>query len=105
MAAGSGSHRRGDRSVCIVRSGQAWRPGSGRTSMTGQVQSTPAEQVSVDAPARRVRRMARAQVAIIGVVSMLLGIEGLLVPLIPPDERLSAYAVLIGLMSLGGLAL
>jgi signal transduction histidine kinase/CheY-like chemotaxis protein len=73
--------------------------------MTGQVNSTPAEQVSVDAPARRVRRMARAQAAIIGIVSMLLGIEGLLVPMIPPDERLPAYAVLIGLMSLGGIAL
>src|SRR2546422_977970 len=40
--------------------------------MTGQVQSTPAEHVSVGAPARQVRRMARAQAAMIGVVSKLL---------------------------------
>jgi len=73
--------------------------------MTGQVRSTPAEQVSVAAPARRVRRMARAQAATIGIVSMLLGIEGLLIPVIPTDERLPAYTVLIALMSLGGLAL
>lgn len=37
--------------------------------MTGQIQSSPAEQVSVDAPVRRVRRLARAQVAAIGVGS------------------------------------
>jgi signal transduction histidine kinase/CheY-like chemotaxis protein len=75
-------------------------------SMTGPVKSSPAEQISIDAPARRVRRMARVQAAVIGVVSMLLAIGGLVIPMIPPGgERLPAYGVLIALMLLGGLAL
>ena len=73
--------------------------------MTDLVQTSAAEHISVDSPARRVRRTARAQAATIGMVSMLIGIDGFLIPLVPADQRLPAYLILFALMAFGGIAL